>query len=92
MAVQAPGASLIRINPLAATACDLLLALELVKTTVPGNGLAAVLAGPPLVSKRPDTVPGGDVCRAHPDASARRQSTDETAKSFWYMPIPNVHC
>jgi hypothetical protein len=72
-----------------AISSDLLLPLELVKTTVPGNRRVAVPDGPPLVSKRPDTVPGGVdwIWIAHPDASARRQ-TDETAKSFRYIPTP----
>ena len=87
--VQVPGASLILIEPFVAISSDLLLPPELVKTTVPGNRRVAVFGGPPLVSKRPETVPGGVNCTAHPDASAKRQ-TDETAKSFLYIRIPNV--
>jgi hypothetical protein len=91
VAVQVPGASLISIEPFLAISSDLLLPLELVKTTVRGNRRVAVFDRPPLVSKRPDTVPGGDdwIWIVHPAASARRQ-TDETAKSFWCIPIPNV--
>ena len=86
MAVQVPGASLIPIEPFVAISSDLTLPLELVKSTVPGNGRVAVL---PLVSKRPDTVPGGVDWMVHPDARARRHS-DETAKSFRDIPTPNV--
>lgn len=75
---------------IAAISSDLLLPLELVKTTVPDKGRVAAFDGPPLVSKRPDTVPGGVNCIAHPDASTKRQTDETTTRSFWYIPIPNV--
>lgn len=85
VALQVPGASATLIEPFVPVSTDLLVPLELVKTTVPGSGRAAVT---PLASKTPDTEPGGVDRTTHPDASARRE-TDEQAKTLWHLD-PNI--
>jgi hypothetical protein len=85
VASQVPGASLIPIEPFGPTSTDLLLPLELVNTTVPGNGREAVT---PVTSRRPDTVPGGVDCTAHPDASSRRE-TDEATNTLGFISTSN---
>jgi len=78
VAPQVPGASATLIDPFVPISTDLLVPLELVKTTVPVNGREAVML---LASKTPDTEPGGVDCTTHPDVSARTE-TDETAKNL----------